>query len=426
MFAVGCGDDDKRPIAPLRDGGYDEDAGVEAGVDAGPDAQPTDFGLTGPCLADETNVESYVPREVDPQPGPSLVANGNGFGLAFAEQAECGDALVVEQMPSNAPRPASRATRSECSGVRNAVAVPTGSVWLTAWLDDRDGAFQAYAAVLDPSAAPPAIPPARTPVSGSSDSKGSLALIRLTSGDNALLAWTETAAGGNGAIKVRPVRTSDGAAMLTENTVRQEAGELYTSLALAAVPSGGAVLGYVAGSGPTRSIFLQTLDDAGAPVGEPHLLSAAGDALATVSVAMKNEATDRGAVVYSVNPAGSRPGIHFLALDAAGDPVGRFRALSGGLERAGGIGVTPTLSGFVVAYRAVSDFNWDFGRIRVAFLGDSGNSVGDGVNDVIEASDFGGAPSIAVALDGRIALSWFDDDQGGNRTLKLLTYPCNR
>ena len=83
-------------------------------------------------------------------------------------------------------------------------------------------------------------------------------------------------------------------------------------------------------------------------------------------------------------------------------------------------------TGCVVAYRAISDINWEFARIRVVFLSDVGNRVGDGVADVAAASDFGGAPAVAMALDGRVAVSWYDDEVSGGRTLKLVSYPCNR
>jgi hypothetical protein len=160
--------------------------------------------------------------------------------------------------------------------------------------------------------------------------------------------------------------------------------------------------------------------------GEPVLLSADGDDRSTVSLAMKDGMTDHGAAAYSVNPAGMRQGIRFQGLDEVGKPIGTSRPLNSNLEHANGVGITTSIGGFVIAYRATSDLLWDFARIRVTFLGDTGNRVGDGAADIIEASDHGGAPTLTTSLDGRIVLSWFDDDEAGNRTLKVLRYPCNR
>ncbi len=425
-LAGGCGGDDGPPPVVLPDAS-DEDTGVDAGVDAGEDAQVTDFVLTGPCLADEANVQTFTPREENAQAAPSLSAERLSYGLVYAEQTDCSDAIVLQDMASNELAAERRVLLDECSAMRNAVGVPVGSNWLLAWLDGRNSGFQVMTAHIDPSATPPMTPPARTALTSTPDVKGALVLALAADEQSALLAWTETsAAGDSSAIKVRALDANTGAPSADTVTLQAEAGQLYTALAIATIPTGGAVLGYVAGAGQVRSIFLQQLAADGTAVGQPALLSDAGDPSATVSIAMKDEATDRGAAVYSVNPAGTRPGVRFQALDASGQPSGQYRVLSGNLERANGIGIVTTLSGFAVAYRAITDFNWDIARIRMSFLNDVGNRTGDGVTDVIESSDFGGAPALTIALDGRVALAWFDDDEGGNRTLKLVNYPCNR
>lgn len=434
VLSDGCGDDGGTP-PPIRFDGSDEgDAGLEGGLgDAAADAGSVGFVVRGPCVATDGDVQTFVPRDSIPQPAPSLIANGLNFDLTFAEQSGCIDSVVIQRMASRASMPQTREALDECATVRNAVSVPVGDSWLVAWLDNRSGGLQVFAALMAPALPPqdpplpPPPPPIRVPLTSSPDRKGSLALVTLSNATEVLLTWTETdTAGGNGKIVATLLDATTAVPTAGPITIRQDSGQLYGSLALAPIPTGGAVLGYVAGAGDVRSIFLQRLDTNGMPVGTPALLSADGDEGATVSIAMKNEATDRGAAVYSVNPAGMRPGLRFNELDAVGQPTGQSRVLNGALEHANGVGITPSLSGYVVGYRAITDINWSVARMRVMFLSDVGNRAGDGVSDVAEASDLGGAPAVAMALDGRVAVSWFDDDTAGNRTLKLLSYPCNR
>jgi hypothetical protein len=433
-LVTGCGGDAGRRVGVAIDGGDDGDSGLEGGLpDAGVDAGPIGFVLHGPCVAADGDVQTFVPRESIAQPAPSLIGNGNNFDLTFAEQSGCADSVVIERMASSASVAQTREALDECATVRNAVGVPVGGAWLVAWLDSRSGGLQVFATVMT-KALPPQVPPLPPPppvnrvaFTASPDTKGSLALVTLPGDTDVLLAWSETdPTGMNGRIKLIALHAADASPNSGVIIVREDVGQLYGSLAMAPIPTGGAVLGYVAGSGNVRSIFLQRLDATGASVGDPTLLSPDGDQTATVSIAMKNELTDRGAAVYSVNPAGMRPGIRFNELDAVGQPVGQFRVLSGALEHAGGVGISVNVSGYAVAYRAVTDINWDVARMRVMFLSDVGNRAGNGVSDVAVASDFGGAPAIASTLDGRVAVSWFDDDEFGNRTLKLLSYPCNR
>jgi len=429
LVAIGCGDEDgRKPPAVLPDGGEEDSGGGTGGTGGtGGDAAVEGYVLRGPCLAEEANVHSFTPLELEPQASPSLMANLNQFGLVFAQEVGCSDSITMARMESGDRTPEVLGALDECSAVRNAVGIPvTADEWLLAWLDSRDGGFQVMTGRVNPEIGSPLDPPTRVSLTATNDRKGDLTLTAMEDPAVALLAWTETnTTSGDGVIQLVALRTSDGAAQDGVITIRQEPGEAYRALALAPLPAGGAVLGYVAGKGARRSIYLQTLTETGALDGEPALLSADGDAFASVSLSMRDELTDKGAAVYSVNPAGMRQGIRFQALDAEGRPSGQSRSINQETEHASGVGITPTISGYTIIYRATSDVVWPSARLRSAFLNDVGNRVGSsGVSDLVEVSDFGGAPSVAIALDGRVSIAWFDGE-GDERRVKLLSYPCN-
>lgn len=176
-------------------------------------------------------------------------------------------------------------------------------------------------------------------------------------------------------------------------------------------------LAWVNELGDQRGIWLQALNANGLKSGPPTQLSAEAGGESSVALAGHDSG---GAVVYTLVQGQGRE-IRLRQLDPQGTPVGAEIIVTSGGERAVGASVARWGAGWVVAFR--HKVNGDpQNTIRLAFIDTAGNIAG--FRSIANASAFGGPTQVRVAVDGRILVSW-TDEEGADTKVRALRVVCN-
>ncbi|MFW5876155.1 MAG: hypothetical protein ACOCXM_05420, partial [Myxococcota bacterium] len=141
-----------------------------------------------------------------------------------------------------------------------------------------------------------------------------------------------------------------------------------------------------------------------------------------VGAALEHDGTDPagGAVVFGVRVS-TRPEVRWRGLDATGSVDDGEKPLTSATVSAAEPSVAAFRGGFVTAYRVLSDPERSVPAIRVAFADDGGDVVQ--TIDMADTSDTGSGTTLAVGLDGHLAVGW-SELTAGVRTLRVARMRC--
>jgi hypothetical protein len=370
------GDAGERPDAEAPDG---------ATPDAGrPDAGgfPVTCRLEGEPLKLVSDIVDRDSRRAD------VLATAAGFAVAWTDATTAIGETYTYFLPLGAEAGTKHRVTEDVFRSREAAIGVLGSGLATVWIDNSTGTFELWSRPLGGDAAPTGAAQRLTNNALREDGPRLAAL----DGGSLLAAWVESdGVGGMAAVRVGPT----GALAGTATTVP---GVSAVPAALALSPLGaGAALAWV----DAGQVKLQPLGATGAVSGAARTINTEANASGAVALATRGAG---GAVVFGARIGGARDEVRVRMVDAAGAPDGGERIVTSPPERGIDPGVAPYATGFAVAYRALPEAGRAAPVVRLVLLDGLGNRVV--ATDLAETTADGGPVQVAVAADGRVAVTW--------------------
>lgn len=379
--------------API-DGAADEDGGAKE-----PELDPTES-----CdVAEEFS--SYM-RAIDfaNEGGFCLTTGPEGFGLAFQSKA---GGYALNTMPVDGAGQFGKVARQfyeSGSHIGDVALLWNQSGWRMTWIDNLTGSNEVHTIALSDNLKAPSS--AKRTTLTDNDLVESRPVMADIAGVP-MLAWIATDMTGK-QVRISGKRLDASSSVV--DYVAKNAGHAPVSLALTRIGHAGAALGWV-DEVAERGVWMQMIDDAGQPTGEPVRLSDKASAGSSLDLATRND--EGGAALYSVAIGGTNREIRFRRLDDKGAFMGQdIKIVSSPLQ-----GMDASLArlgvGYVVAYRALPGGAVTKPEIRIMFISKEGNVQHDRLGrlmtyPIAEASGAGGRTTVRVSLDGQILVAFLD------------------
>jgi hypothetical protein len=377
-------------VLDLGDGGERPDADEPDGS-ASDGGRPDGSGFPVACRLEHPSIK-LVSDVVDRNDRRAdVVATPTGFAVAWTDARTAVAETYVYFLRLGAEAGTEHRLTEDAFLSRDAALGRLGEGLAALWIDNSTGTFELWARRLDATGTPET---AVQRLTNNALREDGPRLAVLDDG-TLLAAWIESdGLGGMPSVRLAVV----GPTGALSGGTRAVPGITAAPASLALSPLGsGAALAWV----EEGAVRLQVLGPTGAPTGAARTINVEGNASGAVGLATRGAG---GAVIFGARIGGARDEVRVRMVDAAGAADGSERIVTPPPERGVDPGVAQYATGYAVAYRALPEEGRATTVVRLVLLDGLGNRVV--ATDLADTSAEGGPVQVAVAGDGRVAVTW--------------------